>query len=85
MHFPVTRLLRLDIVTKDGHITNYSHLNDVQEGLVIKKLIKVLSSMTAEEFLKINRFTPIFPDTIVYMIIRDNKEKLMKSIILNAN
>lgn len=77
MQYPVTRLLRLDIVTKDGHIQNYDNLNEKQEQMVIKKLIKVLSSMTAEEYLSINRFTPIFPDTLVYMIIRDNKAKLM--------
>ena len=72
MNVSLTKLVKLNILTNDGHIVNHLDLTQAQEIDVIFKLRNTLSLYTAEEFLKIHSFTPIFPDCLVYMIIRDN-------------
>lgn len=79
MNISLTKLVKLEILTNEGHIVNHLDLNAMQEISVVKKLQSTLSKFTAEEFLKCHSFTPIFPDCLVYIIIRDNKEKLMIS------
>jgi hypothetical protein len=72
MNVSLTKLVKLNILTNDGHIVNHLELTEAQEIDVIFKLRNALSLYTPEEFLKIHSFTPIFPDCLVYMIIRDN-------------
>jgi hypothetical protein len=80
----VTTLLRLGILTKEGHIYdqdgNLYKLNRQEEVMVIKRLRSILNDTTPEAYLRSHIFTSIFPDSIVYMLIRDNKHLLSKEI-----
>lgn len=76
MHVSVTRLKNLGILTTDGSVVGFT-LAKPECVAVIQKLRAVLFNMTADEYLRTHSFTPIFPECIVYQIIRDNKAKLI--------
>jgi hypothetical protein len=73
--FPVTRLKNLGILTDDGSVVGFT-LNKQESLSVIMRLREVLKTFTAEDYLRGQPFTSIFPDCIVYQIIRDNKGAL---------
>jgi hypothetical protein len=73
---PVTRLKNLGIVTDDGTVVGFT-LTKPECLIVIQRLREALTDLTSEEYLRIQGFTAIFPECIVYQIIRDNKSKLM--------
>ena len=79
MSISVTKLCRLGILTNNGNIVGYD-LNKSECIHVIRRLRDILSIMTAKEYLRITIFPKLFPENIVYMIIRDNKEPLDKII-----
>jgi len=72
----VTRLKNLGLLTDDGSVVGFT-LNKQESVTVIRRLREILKQFTAEQYLREKQFTPIYPDCIVYQIIRDNKEKLM--------
>lgn len=72
----VTRLKNLGILTNEGSVVGFT-LSQPESAMVIKRLREVLKKLTAEEYLRGQAFTPIYPECIVYQIIRDNKDKLM--------
>ncbi len=72
----VTRLKNLGLLTDDGSVVGFT-LNKQESVTVIKRLREILKQFTVEQYLREKQFTPIYPDCIVYQIIRDNKEKLM--------
>jgi hypothetical protein len=72
----VTHLKNLGILTNDGSVVGFT-LTSTESAAVIKRLREVLKVLTAEEYLRGQPFTPIYPECIVYQIIRDNKDKLM--------
>jgi hypothetical protein len=76
---PVTRLKNLGLITNDGSVVNFT-LTPVESLTVIQRLRAALTQLTAEEYLRVQGFTPIFPECIVYQIIRDNKVKLMTGL-----
>jgi len=78
MTIAVTKLKNLGILTDNGEVVGYTY--NVQERLaIIQRLRTVLTHNTAEDYLRTQSFTPIFPECIVYQIIRDNKGKLMNN------
>ena len=72
----VTKLKNLGILTNTGEIVGYTY-NERERAAIIQRLRAVLSNNTAEDYLRVQSFTPIFPECIVYQIIRDNKAKLI--------
>jgi len=66
----------LGLLTDDGSVVGFT-LNKQESVTVIRRLREILKQFTAEQYLREKQFTPIYPDCIVYQIIRDNKEKLM--------
>ena len=76
---PVTRLKNLGLITNDGTVVGFT-LTKPENLLVIRRLRQALTQSTAQEYLCVQGFTPIFPECIVYQIIRDNKVKLMSGL-----
>jgi hypothetical protein len=76
---PVTRLKNLGLITNEGSVVNFT-LTPLECLTVIQRLRAALTELTAEEYLRIQGFTAIFPECIVYQIIRDNKVKLMDAL-----
>jgi hypothetical protein len=74
----VTRLKNMGILTNNGEVVGLAHTLNMKERVaIIQRLRQVLSCSTAEDYLRVQSFTPIFPESVVYQIIRDNKSKLM--------
>jgi hypothetical protein len=74
----VTKLKNLGILTNTGEIVGYS-FNEKERLAIIQRLKHVLTNTTTEDYLRVQSFTPIFPECIVYQILRDNKAKLMEA------
>lgn len=71
----VTKLCRLGILSNSGDIVGY----DLSKSVclqVIRQLMQILSTMSPAEYLSKTRLSYIYPDCIVYMVIRDNKDNL---------
>jgi hypothetical protein len=75
----VTKLKNLGILTNTGEIVGYSNFNEKERLVIIQRLKHVLTNSTTEDYLRVQSFTPIFPECIVYQIIRDNKGKLIEA------
>ena len=78
MSVSVTRLKNLGLLTDDGSVVGFT-LSKPEATSVIRRLRDVLKCFKVEEYLREHQFTPIYPDCIVYQIIRDNKDKLMSA------
>jgi hypothetical protein len=74
----VTKLKNLGILTNSGEVVGFTY-NEKERVAIIQRLRQVLSTTTAEDYLRVQCFTPIFPECIVYQVIRDNKAKLMEN------
>jgi hypothetical protein len=75
----VTKLKNLGILTNNGEIVGFSY-NEPERIAIIQRLRQVLDKSSAEDYLRVQAFTPLFPECIVYQIIRDNKGKLMANL-----
>lgn len=77
MSITVSKLRDIGIIDNQGNFQDIQSYSQEYNTVILRRLMKILSTISIKDYMSSHAFTPIFPECALYCILRDNYQKLV--------